>query len=575
MKKTIKKVLVLCVTLVLAISLLASCSNDSDDSEVKEDAGQSEQTKEQKGESKSSKKEELEQVTLTYFNCWNGSSTTGPEDPTDNPVANKLKEETGVTLDIEYATTSEVEKLNIIFASGDMPDIINAPFWGGFDSPTKILKKAAREGLLLSFDEYIEKYTNVKAALTQGIAKDFRENDLEDRAFEGKHYFIPWQTPRAKEDVTNWAYNAYARKDIIDALGINADDIKTSEDVYNLLKEIKNGGFTDINGNPVIPAGTWANGWTDIPMMNSFNENNLTEFTKVDGKLRYNAFSPLLEEQILFMRKLISEGLFDPEAFCQNDAIAKEKMVLGKVAVFGSHYIHAKDNLSMLYKEHPEMQYIPIGPVLDANGEALQVGQKQLDGRAGCPVLTITKNCEHPEAAIRLIDYIGSIEGQKLVYYGLEGVHYEMVDKKPRMKDEWLDKWNENPQILRNEGIQSIYTWIVSRDCRMSEFGESEPGGSKNADEIYELAKKKSPIKLVSGYRISYFKNEYPEIEKIESVANYQTQRDVIEKAYFAETDEEALKVLEDYRKQLKKSGIEDYEKFINEKTKTRDDIIW
>jgi len=255
------------------------------------------------------------------------------------------------------------------------------------------------------------------------------------------------------------------------------------------------------------------------------------------------------------MRKLISEGLFDPEAFCQNDAIAKEKMVLGKVAVFGSHYIHAKDNLSMLYKEHPEMQ--------------------QLDGRAGCPVLTITKNCEHPEAAIRLIDYIGSIEGQKLVYYGLEGVHYEMVDEKPRMKDEWLDKWNENPQILRNEGIQSIYTWIVSRDCRMSEFGESEPGGSKNADEIYELAKKKSPIKLVSGYRISYFKNEYPEIEKIESVANYQTQRDVIEKAYFAETDEEALKVLEDYRKQLKKSGIEDYEKFINEKTKTRDDIIW
>ncbi|MFR6331554.1 MAG: hypothetical protein ACLUOI_23980 [Eisenbergiella sp.] len=35
----------------------------------------------------------------------------------------------------------KLEKLNMMFASGDMPDMVNAPYWGGTAGETAIIKK--------------------------------------------------------------------------------------------------------------------------------------------------------------------------------------------------------------------------------------------------------------------------------------------------------------------------------------------------------------------------------------------------------------------------------------------------
>lgn len=565
--------------LMIVILLLAACA--SKDAGDKTDASNSSKqaTDEAKDETKDADEEAhdevMEEVTLTYLNCWNGSGVIAPEDPINNPVANAIREKTGITLEAEYATTAEIEKLNLIFASGDMPDIVNAPFWGASDATTQLIKKAAREGLLMPIDEYLDKYPNVKAAISQGVAKDFLVNDLEDPSFEGKHYIIPWQTAKNPEDTTNWAYNLFARKDILDTLGVKPEDITTSEDLYDVLVAIRDGGFTDINGNPVIPGGTWANGWTYEPFINGFRENNLTEFTVIEGKYRYDAFSPLLDEQVKYMRSLVSEGLFDVEAFRQSDSRAKEKMITGQVAMFGAHYPHVKQFFeTSLYTTNPEMEYVPVGPILDADGEVLQVGGKNLAGRAGSPVLFISSACDNPEAAIKLIDFLNSEEGKLLAYYGIEGVHYDMVDGLPTMKQEWIDKNKTDAQLLRNEGISSVYTWFMSLDMRMSEWGETTPGERGNVDEKYEKAKELSPISFADGYRVNYFGNEYTEIESIRGITNWETRRDALESAYFADTDEAALEVLESYRKQLVDGGIEAYEAFINAEAAKRDDVV-
>lgn len=573
------KLIKLVSLLMIAVMLLSACESsnvgkeDGEASGALDSAGEAEGS----GEMDDAKgaEEVFEKVTLTYLNCWNGSGVIAPEDPINNPVANAIREKTGITLDAEYATTAEIEKLNLIFASGDMPDIINAPFWGGSDPVTQLIKKAAREGLLMPIDEYLDKYPNVKAAISEGVAKDFIVNDLEDPSFEGKHYIIPWQTAKNPEDITNWAYNLFARKDILDSLGVNPEDITTSEALYELLVKIKEGGFTDINGNPVIPGGTWANGWTYEPFVNGFRENNLTEFTVIDGEYRYDAFMPQLDEQVKFMRTLVTEGLFDMEAFRQSDSRAKEKMITGQIAMFGAHYPHVKQFFeSTLYETNPEMEFVPVGPILDADGEVLQVGGKQLAGRAGSPVLFISSNCDNPEAAVKLIDFLNSEEGRLLTYYGIEGVHYDMVDGLPTMKDEWIDKYNTDAQLLRNEGIHSVYSWFTTLDSRLSEWGETIPGEREKIDEKYEIAKQISPISFADGYRVNYFGNDYKEIEAIRGITNYDTRRDALESAYFADSDEAAMEILESYRQQLISGGIEAYEAYINAEAGKRDDVI-
>jgi len=571
--KNLKKALCLLVAVLMILTVFSACGSKQDATGQDKGDTQSQQAGQEQKDS-----EKPKEVTLTYLNCWNGSSVVAPRDPVNNPVAIALKEKTGVTLEVEYATTAENEKLNLIFATGDMPDIINGPFWGGVDIHTHIFKKAAKEGLLLPLDEYVEKHSPfLKQALTTAVAQDFLENDLEDPEFGGKHYFLPWQTARTEEDVVNWAHNVFARKDILEALNVDPSDIKHSEDLYELLKKIRDGNFKDINGNQVIPAGAWANGWVYSALYNSYNENTLTdEFTKIDGKFRHIMFSPLIDKQVLFMRKLVSEGLFDVEAFKQNDSTAKEKMAAGKIAVFGAHYPHVKQFFeTTLYKDHPEMEYVPIGPILNAKGEQVQVGQTQLDGRAGTPIICLSKTCKDPDAAIKFIDYINSEEGLKLVCYGIEGVHYNLVDGKPRLTKEWLEKWRSDPQALRDEGIQSIYTWFITLDNRLSNWGESSPGDAEQKDEKYELAKKVSPLKFVKGFRVNYFRNQYKDIEKIDSMTSIDVRGDIMQKSFFAKSDEEALSILNGFREQLIKGGIEDYENFINEMAATRDDIIW
>lgn len=575
MKKSLRTVICLMLAVFMVLTLLTACSGKKDDQTTPK-----EETKKQEASSETPKEtpkeEKPKEVMLRYLMDWNGSSSTGCKDPVNNPVAKVIKEKTGVTLDVEYATIAENEKLNLVFASGDMPDIINAPYWGGADTHTLIIKKAAKEGLLLPLDELLDQYgPNLKKALSEGVAKDFKEYDLEDKGFGGKHYVLPHQTPRTKDDVIQWSYNTFVRKDILEALKIDPSSIKHTEDLYPLLKKIKEGNFKDINGKPVIPAGAWHNGWAYSMMLNSYSENNMTEFCKIDGKYRFGVFSPLIDKQVLFMRKLVSEGLFDPEAFRQNDTVAKEKMATGRVAVTGVHYPHLKNFMdTTLYKTNPEMEYIPVGPILDANGEKEIPEAKQLNGRAGTPCIIIPKTCKDPVAAIKFLEYCNSDEGMKLVNYGIEGVHYDMVNGQPRFKKEWLDKYKQDPQILRDEGIRTIFASHIARDARKSMFGEFEPGESEKKDESYEKAKAMYGLTFVDGFRISYFKNEYPEIDKINALTDYNLQRDAIEKAYFAKSDEEALKILNAYRDQLIKGGIEKYEEFINEKAKTRNDCI-
>jgi putative aldouronate transport system substrate-binding protein len=569
MKKSVLSKICLTLVLILMVSSIAACSGQTVKTEPSGTAA-TDQTSQQSAPAPEKPKD----VTVKFLVDWQGLSFMAPKDPVNNPVAKVLKEKTGVTLEVEYTTTPENERLNLMFASGDMPDMVMGPYWGGKDVHTQIIKKAAKEGLLMPLDELIEKVgPDLKDAFTVGVSKDFKEFDLEDPDFGGKHFILPMGTPKSPEDRTNWAYNVFVRKDILEAMKVDPSSIKNTEDLYPLLKGIKTGGFKDTVGKPVIPAGSWQNGWAYSVMLNSFSENNFTQFTKIDGKYKWSVFSPLVEKQILFMRKLVSEGLFDPEAFRQNDTVAKEKMTTGRVAVVTAHYPHMKAVLGpSLYKDHPEMEYVPVGPILDANGQRAMPEAKVLNGLAGTPAIFLTKDCKEPESVVRYLNYINSDEGMKLVYLGIEGTHYTAVDGKPRATKEFLDNKAKDPAYTFSEGVGGIYTWGVSRIPQ--KMFDDASGVNDVKDETYEKAKAMYPITGVDGFRISYFSDAYPDIQKITTLTDPNLQRDTIEKAYFAKNDEQAIKILNSYRDQLVKGGIEDYEKFINEKAAERNDCI-
>ncbi|PRX71615.1 putative aldouronate transport system substrate-binding protein [Cohnella sp. SGD-V74] len=556
----LKSSLSMMIAVPMLVLTVAACSGNGGSNSSGTPSGSSEQ----KGS------EAPKAVTLTYLSAWNGGGGAFPQDQENNLVARQIREKVGVTLKLESITTSEVEKLNTIFASDTVPDIVNAPFWSTISGEGQVIKKAAMEGQLLDLTPYLDKYPNVKRLLTTGVSKDFYEFEMNSPEFEGKQYFIPVETPDGTlESIHNWNYGLYARGDILKALNVKAEDIDTQDKLYDLLTQIKNGNFKDIGGKSVIPAGTMHNGWDYGRYLMGWSDYNISDFRLEGGKVTHWTLGEDQEPRLLFMRKLISNGLFDPEAFSNTDTTANEKLATGKMAVYGAQPM--MDQLSKtLYKTNPEMQYELLGPMKNKNGEiATQVATP---GRGGFPVIFLSAKIKDPEAALRYLDYVNSEEGRLLAYWGVEGQTYMLDNGQPRWLPEVKQKYDNNPDEKRDEGLNFLpgrFIGAFSSDVTWPQPEDQKTEWRKLEESFW----KKMPIKVIDKISANYVAREWPQYDKYRDATNSLNFDTEFRKAIFAKSDEEALKMLRDIQDKYRAAGAQEMADFVAEKAAARDDI--
>ncbi|MEC0239970.1 ABC transporter substrate-binding protein [Paenibacillus dokdonensis] len=522
------------------------------------------------GPTKESGTKEIKPATLTFLSAWNGGGAGFPQDQKNNPVAQKIREKTGVTLNLESITTSEVEKLNTIFASGTVPDIVNAPFWSTTGGEGQVIKKAATEGQLLDLTPYLDKYPNIKRLVTTGIAKDFAEFDLNSPDFKGKTYLIPTETPDGTpESIHNWNYGLFARGDILKALNIKPEDIDTQDKLYDLLVKIRDGGFKDISGKPVIPAGTMWNGWDYGQFLAGWSDYSISDFREVDGKLIHWTQSKDYEARLLYMRKLLKEGLFDLEAFNNTSTTANEKLTTGKLGIFGAQPMLA-DLQKTLYKTNPEMQYELLGPMKNKNGDIRT--QVEKPGRSGFPVLFLSANIKDPDAALRYIDYVNSEEGRLLAYFGIEGTHYTLENGVPQWIPDVKKQFDENPDLKRDAGLNYLpgrFIGAFSNDVTWPTPEDKKTQWQK----LEESFSVKMPIKIIDKVSASYLAREWPKYQEFISKTSSLNFDDEFKKAFFAASDEEALKILHSIQEKFRAAGVEEMAEFVAQKAAARDDV--
>lgn len=510
-----------------------------------------------------------EPITFTFLMDWNGGAYGFPDGFNNGPVAQEIIKRTGVKIIAETITSSETEKLAAVFASDDLPDITNGPFWstnpGG---EGELIKRAAIDGQLLGLNEYIDNYPNIKKAMLEGVAQAFVEQHLENADFEGERYIIP-NKPGSDDDVTNWAYGVYARKDILESLGVAPESITTEEALRDLLEKIKAGGFVDINGKPVIPAGNWHNGWSYDQYVLGYEPGGFTSWglNPDTGRIEPREMLQNEADRLLYMRNLIADGLYDAEALTQTDTMGKEKMATGRVATFGCHWPHMNSFFeSTLYLTNPEMEYIPLGPILMKDGEAPKSVNRK--GAFGFGCLFLSSRISNPEKALDLIEFLMSKEGKLLVTFGIEGVHYNMVDGNPVRTEEWTKIKAEDQQRYYLEGFG--YGNLSVDD--LSKSWGWDPDYNKPG---YVHAREVRPLSFFDGFTADDIKNTWPGIagynEEMATV-NYDDLKKV---AMSASSDAECLQILEDYRAKMRSAGFEDMINFVNEKIKEDPSIVY
>ena len=525
----------------------------------------------------------FDDVRLRFLSVWNGGLRM-PADQYNTPVAKAIRDKIGVTMEFEGIMMNEAERLNIMFASMDFPDLFNAPYWGGESGESGILKKAMDDGLLLDVKPYLDDYPNLKRAYEIGvISQMFYERDI-DR--NGGYYAIPVETPGSELNIINWGYGVFVRGDVPKALGIDPASVQTANDLLNIMHDARDYGFKDINGNPVQIIGTnFHNGWGLSEYQRPFSRGQFTDFVELpDGTVTYNDLTDLWMESQLFIWQLVNEGLYDVEAFRHTGAQAEEKVGNGKALFVGSQFSNPINAtiLTGMYNSNPEMRFTPIGPFIDANGN--KGVQYESFGRTGAPSVFIpyTEDQEKINAILTYLDYINTPEGLELYKYGIEGETFvRNAAGQPRLIPELLDVKRSGGDLmeqLRNRvGAGGPWDRLVFADSRMEWFGERDPGEEDAA--LPELADwtQRQPVVRREGWPINAFEAEFPRIDEVRATFfDGDPGRDYRERAYFAPTRQEARAILEQWQNFLRtqRNGLfMEYVDFIGSQKDRRPDV--
>lgn len=324
-------------------------------------------------------------------------------------------------VDLDFQTTNynsaaAAEKRQISLASGDYPEVFMLINWVDQFSQAELLKYS-QQGLIVPLNDLIEQHApNIKAAFE-------KEPDLRKLATapDGNIYGLPqWN------DCFHCSYSAkyWINTDWLNKLGLSMPT--TTDELKQVLLAFKN---NDPNGNgraDEIPLSANAVDSLIPYFMNSFvYDPRGTSFPMMlalyDGKVQFQAVQDGWRDGLAYLADLYKEGLIDPGAFTQN---REASQALGNSAdgtIIGSATAqHLGLFVTIGQTDGRDRNYDPVPPLKGPQGIAhTSFNLASLPGAAF--VITNKASEEQQIAAIKIVDYMYTIEGHAQAEYGKEG----------------------------------------------------------------------------------------------------------------------------------------------------------
>ncbi|EKU46340.1 extracellular solute-binding protein [Staphylococcus massiliensis] len=503
----------------------------------------------------------------------------GDVSPEMNPeIQKKIKEKTGITLKLQKASGNDsTEALTSGLASGDLPDFIAYYLNDSGRPEMKVLTKAAKQGQLTDLTDMLKDTDVYSKYFEKGyLPQDTRDNIMFRDDLDGT-YFVHMSVNRKPGDPgPKTVGGPYIRKDIAEKLNIDPTDVKTSEDMQKVAEKIKKHGFKDDNGKPVTPIGPTAWGGSDrTPFYNDLVWTGSADekFMEKDGEVKHEAETDYGMKRVKHVHELMEKKLMHPEFYTMEENKAKEGIVNGSFGIVSELHNYVTENQSM--------KYIPMGPLNNAKGKY----QMELPYKTGYSGWSIPKTTEHPEDIVKFADFLASREGKLLAQYGIEGRDYELnKDGNPVVKKEVLRELEENPDKAKKRGFRGVGAYWAEHlgytDIdRKADFGEREYGDNARAKgkktnpekmaDMWDYDEKLKNAKVIDGLTVKSFLPKFERGEELEiALDNYD---EAVKRAYYAKSEDEAKKILDEARQKLEDAGIKEFDDMIEKEMKKED----
>lgn len=451
MKRSIIKVIALLTVILFSFTVFAGCSTGTTTT-----TGGSTTTAGGTTAPASSKPDEI--VKLRFFTVFPPGHAAHFQTLNDNPALQDIAKATNVEVQIDGVPTANfAERKNLLFASGDMPDIIYT-------------NAAAQDALMYGVnDTLIRPLDDLIGSSAPNYSEWVRmepQARLQTLSADGKQYWMPYlDTTLARIiQVGYWARESWLNK-------LNIKAPYTLDELYDTLKKFKE--EDPAGGGNTLPLSAQNANNLVYPFFGSFGVSH--GIYQEDGVIKFGPLEAGYREAIVYLNRLYNEGLIASDYLTHDANIYNANLIdnIGITFAWTGSGLRTPLTASGQKLENILNEWRPIAGFRGPDGEFdwHMTGWGKVTNNIG---LFISTACKNPEAAMRYIDYKYSKEGAYTVVAGRRGEYWDF-DSNGVFKV--TDKTMNNPAgydpsetLQRNGGMTWAYTVGV---CGLSRF---DPG---------------------------------------------------------------------------------------------------
>ena len=408
-----RKITALFMTMALAVSVLGGCGGSDSDAGKGSVANDSTET----GGRAASSKGGGDVMEVTAF-----FAVPGAEKNDDNEIKEIIAEKTGAKVKETWLTGQTAsEAVGTIVAGGEYPDFID-----GGDA----MKTLYDAGALVAWDDYIDKYPNIKEYYSDEEWDKFRQDD-------GHIYWMNQFNNIYGEDKTTThndeAFWVQAR--VLE--WADYPQIKTLDQYFDLLTSYAEANPTMEDGTKNIPYTILCEDWRYFCLENA---PQFLDGYPNDGSVIVDPEGPTIVDYNTtdtakrYFQKLNEEyhkGNVDPESFTQtyDEYIAKLSTgaVLGMCDQWWDFAFDVHDVFKQQGLDTIGCNYVPLGLTIDEGMEnQWHTTGGTLNVASG---LGITTSCQDVDAAFQFVNDLLGQEVHDLRYWGVKGVDYEVDEE--------------------------------------------------------------------------------------------------------------------------------------------------
>lgn len=462
-----------------------------------------------------------------------------PTDSWSGIIPQEITKETGVSLKVMKASDSN--QLNLLIASGDLPDLIYTGAGTGGSGD-----KLSNNQYCYSYNELISKYAPTfkpKQAYIN-IAKSFSSDS---------NYYTILNYCSFDNDWKNAAIGCpgqaciYYREDMWKALG--SPKMETLDDFAKVLGMVKQ------KYPKLIPYAVDAPAWYFQSIKSWMGISPLTD----DGSYTYDTTSSNYLKFLKYANNFARNGYISADNYAINSESDSQQYAFGNKCFSFCWYTGVNNNETLntnTKKTDPNAHWIALSPLKDSSGKLNQAVRTPM----GWMGTFVTKNCKDPSRAVRFIEFMFSQKGRALSMWGREGVDYTLDSKGvPQFSQDWKNTAKDSTEMAKKYNPW-FYLGINEVDESYSYYSGGPQGELSAFDKYKQNTINKPAIAVAtppSTSDMGVIKTKLDNLEK-------STEAKVI----FSKNDSEFTENYNNYMKAMQQTGVNKYNQYMTSKIK-------